>query len=102
MLAGVADDGRVLDMSRPQIRNLDSLLVEVSTDTIKPPVRIRTHHRELFDGKLVLLAEVPESDSVHDSPGGCYIRGGGIEEADGRRRAVAAGPATVPSPLPVV
>ena len=76
VLAGVADDGSVIGMSRAQIANLDSLLVEVSTDTIKPPVRIRTHHKELSDGKLVLLAEVPESDSVHESPGGNYIRVG--------------------------
>ena len=76
VLAGVADDGNVIGMSRAQIANLDSLLVEVSTDTIKPPVRIRTHHKELSDGKLVLLAEVPESDSVHESPGGNYIRVG--------------------------
>ena len=59
-----------------EIANLDSLLVEVSTDTINPPVRIRTHHKELSDGKLVLLAEVPESDSIHESPGGNYIHVG--------------------------
>ena len=76
VLAGVADDGNVIGMSRAQIANLDVLLVEVSTDTIKPPVRIRTHHIELPDGRLVLLAEVPESDSVHESPGGYYIRVG--------------------------
>ena len=76
VLAGVADDGIVIGMSRAQIANLDSLLVEVSTDAIKPPVRIRTHHKEMSDGKLVLLAEVPESDSVHESPSGCYIRVG--------------------------
>ena len=76
VLAGVSDDGHVIGMSRAQIANLDSLLVEVSTDTIKPPVRIRTHHKELSDGKLVLLAEVPVSDSVHESPGGSYMRVG--------------------------
>ena len=76
MLVGVSDDGNVIDMTRAQIANLDSLLVEVSTDTIKPPVRIRTHHKEMSDGKLVLLAEVPESDSLHESPGGSYIRVG--------------------------
>ena len=83
VLAGVADDGNVIGMSRAQIANLDSLLVGVSTDTIKPPVRIRTHHEELSDGKLVLLAEVPESDSVHDSPGGNYIRVGGSKRLIG-------------------
>ena len=76
VLTGVADDGNVIGMSFAQIKNLDSLLVEVSTDSIKPPVRIRTHHKELSDGKLVLLAEIPESDSVHESPGGTYIHVG--------------------------
>ena len=76
VLAGVADDGTAIGMSRAQIANLNSLLVEVSTDTIKPPVRIRIYHKELSDGRLVLLAEVPKSDSVHESPGGNYIRVG--------------------------
>ncbi|MYB33586.1 MAG: hypothetical protein F4X92_00350 [Gammaproteobacteria bacterium] len=76
LIAGVSDEGNVIGMSRAQIMNLDSLLVEVSNDTIKPPVRIHTHHIELSGGKLVLLIEVPESDSVHDSPGGVYIRMG--------------------------
>ena len=76
VLAGVSDDGLVIGMSRAQIVNLDSLLVEVSTDTIKPPGCIHTHHQELSDGKLVLLVEVPESDWVHESPGGSYTRVG--------------------------
>ena len=83
VLAGVTDDGDVIGMSREQITGLDSLLVEVSTDTIKPPVRIHTHHKELSDGKLVLLAEVPESDFVHESPGGSYIRVGGSKRLMG-------------------
>ena len=76
MLASVTDDGNVIGMSQAQIAKLDFLLVEVSTDTIKPPIRIRTDHKELSDGELVLLVEVPESDSVHESPGGSYIRVG--------------------------
>ena len=83
LLAGVSDAGLVIGMSRAQIVSLDSLLVEVSTDTIKPPVRIRTHHRELSDGKLVLLVEVPESDSVHESPGGSYTRVGALKRLMG-------------------
>lgn len=83
VLAGVADDGTVIGMSRAQIAKLDTLLVEVSTDTIKPPVRIRTHHKELSGGKLVLLAEVPESDFIHDSPGGSYIRVGATKRLMG-------------------
>ena len=76
LLCGVTDDGEVLDMSREQIVELDSLLVEVSTDSIKPAVRIRTYHRQL-DDRLLLLVDVPEGDSQHESPGGNYVRVGG-------------------------
>ena len=102
LLAGVADDGNVIGISRTQIASLDSLLVEVSTDTIKPPVRIRTHHKELSNGKLVLLAEVPESDSVHESPGGCYIRVGASKRLLAGDEPAAIGTKTVAGAIPVV
>ena len=73
------DDGEVQGFSREQIVELDSLLVEVSTDAIKPAVRIRTHHKQL-DDKRLLLVEVPEGESQHDSPGGSYIRVGGSKK----------------------
>ena len=77
LICGVTDEGEVQDMSREQIVELDSFLVEVSSDTIKPAVRIRTHHKQLPDGKRLLLVDVPEGDSQHDSPGGSYVRVGG-------------------------
>ena len=78
LLCGVTDKGEVQDMSREQLVELDSLLVEVSSDTIKPAVRIRTHHKQLPNGKRLLLVDVPEGDSQHDSsPGGSYVRVGG-------------------------
>ena len=76
LLAGVADDGTVIGLSRPQLVNLDALLTEVCSDTIKPQVRVRTHHVRLSNEMRVLLAEVHEGDSVHESPGGHYIRVG--------------------------
>ena len=76
LLCGVTDQGEVQGMSREQIAELDAVLVEISSDAIKPAVRIRTHHREL-DGERVLLVEVPQSESQHDSPGGSYVRVGG-------------------------
>ncbi len=76
LLCGVTDEGVIQGMSREQIVELDSFLVEVSSDSIKPPVRISTHHREL-DGKRLLLVEVPQGGSQHDSPGGSYVRVGG-------------------------
>ncbi len=77
LLCGVTDAGEVQNMSRQQIVELDSLLVEVSTDSIRPAVRIRTSHRQLSDGRRLLLVDVPEGDSQHDSPGGSYVRVGG-------------------------
>ena len=76
LLCGVTDDGEAQGMSREQIVALDAVLVEVSTDTVKPPVRIHTWHRMLPEGRRVLLLEVPESDTQHDSPGGSYVRVG--------------------------
>ena len=78
LLCGVTDDGEVRGMSRERIVELDSLMVEVSTDSIKPAVRIRTYHRQLH-GRLLLVVDVPEGDSQHESPGGSYVRVGGTK-----------------------
>ncbi len=77
LLCGVSDEGSVQGMSREQLVALDSFLVELSTDSIKPPVRIHTHHREFAEGKPFLLVEVPRGDTLHESPGGGCIRVGG-------------------------
>ncbi len=78
LLCGVTDKGEVQGMSRDQIVALDAFLVEVSTDSIRPAVRIRTYHRQL-DSRLLLLVKVPQSASQHDSSGGSYIRVGGTK-----------------------
>ena len=78
ILCGVTDEGEVQGMSREQMVELDSLLVEISTDTIKPAVRIRTYHGEL-NGKRLLLVEVPQGDAQYDSSGGSYVRVGGTK-----------------------
>ncbi len=77
LICGVTDEGEVQGMSREQLVALDALLVEVSTDAVKPAVRIETHHRELGPGVRVLVVEVPKGDSQHDSPGGSFVRVGG-------------------------
>ena len=76
LLCGVTDDGEVQGMSRERIVALDSLLVEISTDSITPAVRIRTYHKQLDDRRL-LVVDVPEGDTQHESPGGSYVRVGG-------------------------
>ncbi len=76
LLCGVTDAGEIQGLSREQIVALDSVLVEVSSDAIKPAVRISTYHKEL-SGKRLLLVEVPQGEAQHDSPGGSYVRVGG-------------------------
>ena len=48
LLCGVSDDGDVQTMSRRQITNLDALLVEVCTDSIKPAGRPSICIRHIF------------------------------------------------------
>ena len=79
LLCGVTDTGIVQDFSRDQLVALDTLLVNLCTDSIKPPVRVHIEHRQLPNGKRLLLAEIPEDDAQHDSPGGCYVRVGGTK-----------------------
>ncbi len=75
LLCGVTDDGRLQGMSPPQMAALDHLLVEVSTDSIEPPVRIDIHHREL-DGGRFLLVDIAKGDSPHEHRGRSFIRVG--------------------------
>ena len=86
LLCGVSDDGRVQDMSREQMAALDRLLVEISTDTIEPTLRIGVHHREL-DGRAFLLVEVPRGEAVHERSGRAFIRVGATKRRlDGDER----------------
>ena len=75
MLCGVADDGTIQGMSREQLKALDSLLVEVSSDAVEPALDINVHHRQL-DGKAFLLVEVPRGEALHERDGRAFIRVG--------------------------
>ena len=75
LLMGVTDDGLLQGMSREQMAALDNLIVEVSTDSIEPALRISTYHKEL-DGKAFVLVEVPRGDSLHERGGRSWIRVG--------------------------
>ncbi|MDE2731772.1 MAG: putative DNA binding domain-containing protein [Bacteroidota bacterium] len=75
LLCGVTDDGEAQGLSRGEIVSLDSAIVEISTDAIKPAVRIQTFHVG-FEGSRLLIVDVPEGDQQYDSPGGCYMRVG--------------------------
>ena len=75
MLCSVTDKGEVQDLNREQMNRLEQTLVEISSNSIKPPVHIKTFRYEV-DKKPLLLVEMPEGTSQHDSPGGSFYRMG--------------------------
>ena len=77
VICGVAGDGTPHGMSHEQTVALDTRLVELCTDFITPPVRIRTQHETLPGGERILLLEIPKGDAQHDSPKGSFMRVGG-------------------------
>lgn len=76
VLCGVSESGDVQGMSREQMDLLESLLSEVCTDSINPPVRANIFRRELSAGKSFILVEIPEGQALHESQGGSFIRVG--------------------------
>ena len=76
VLCGVTDSGEVQGMSRAQMDALERLLVELCTDSIKPPIRPTILRREVEEGQPFLLVEIPQGYDVHESPGGSYLRVG--------------------------
>ena len=76
LLCGVTDASDVVGMSRDQMDELERLLVEICTDTIKPSIQPVVLRRELDEGHPFLLVEVPHGHAQHDSPGGSFHRVG--------------------------
>ncbi|MCY3722122.1 MAG: putative DNA binding domain-containing protein [Candidatus Poribacteria bacterium] len=76
VLCSVTDSGDVQSISRDQMDRLEILLVEICTDTIKPPIRPAILRREVEEEKPFLLVEVPQGYALHNSPGGSYHRVG--------------------------
>ena len=76
VLCGVTDSGDVQGLSREQMDELERLLTEICTDTIKPSIRPAIFRTEIEEGKPFLLVEVPQGYALHDSPGGGYHRVG--------------------------
>lgn len=86
LLCGVTDEGHLQGMSPEQVAAVNGLLVEVSTDVVKPALRINVYHREL-DGDAFVLVEVPRGDTVHERDGRAFIRVGATKRRlDGDER----------------
>ena len=80
LLCGVADTGDVEGMSRAQLDALIKLIVEVCSDSIRPPVRAGIFRRTAPNGRAFLSVEVPEGHAVHESSGGAFIRVGSAKK----------------------
>ena len=76
LLCGVSDRGEVQGMSSDQMDKLKKLLVEICSDSIKPSIQINTFRKKVSEKGAVLLVEIPEGCSQHDSPGGSFRRAG--------------------------
>ena len=76
VLCGVSDNGKVQGMTREQMNELERLLTEICSDTIKPPIYPTILRREIEEGKPFVLVEIPQGYALHDSPGGSYHRVG--------------------------
>ena len=76
VLCGVTDKGNVQGLSREQMDELERVLTEICTDTIKPSIRPAIFRREIEEGKPFLFVEIPQGYALHDSPGGGYHRVG--------------------------
>lgn len=75
ILLGVTDDGHLQGLSREQMAAINDLIVEVSTDTVEPALRIDVNHREV-DSKALVVVDVPRGDSLHERRGRSWIRVG--------------------------
>ena len=76
ILCGVTNSGSVQGFSREQMDELEKLLTEICTDTIKPSIRPAIFRTEIEEGKPFLLVAIPQGYALHDSPGGNYHRVG--------------------------
>lgn len=76
LLCGVSDRGEVQGMSSDRMDMLENLLVEICSDSIKPSIQINTFRKKIREKGAVLLVEISEGYSQHDSPGGSFRRAG--------------------------
>ena len=76
ILFGATNDGKIQDMSQQQLKKLSEILTNKSNDDIEPAIRITTSNHVFSDGRRLLSVEVTEGESVHQGPGGAYIRSG--------------------------
>ena len=75
LLCGVSDTGELQGLMPEQLVELDRLIAEVCTDSIKPALPVEIHHHEI-DGKALIAVQVPKGSSLHECKGQSFIRVG--------------------------
>ena len=91
LVFGVTDRREVKPLSPDELDAVDRFVTELCNDSIKPPLDVRVHRVEAPDapGRGVLVVDVLQGKTVHQSPGGCYRRRGSskrlMEPAEIRR-----------------
>ena len=91
LVFGVTDRREVKPLSPDELDAVDRFVTELCNDSIKPPLDVRVHRIAAPDapGRGVLVVDVLQGKTVHQSPGGCYRRRGSskrlMEPAEIRR-----------------
>lgn len=73
---GVTDQHEVQGMTREQGGALERCVVEIASNSIRPPIRIDTYFTGMGQGEFVLAVKIPAGYSRHLSPGGGFHRVG--------------------------
>ncbi len=77
LVLGVTDDGRPQSLDRSELDTLVRLVGEICMDSIKPSLDYSVFRVAVEpDGGGALLVEIPQSTTVHHSPGGYFRRKG--------------------------
>ena len=78
LVLGVSDDRRPQSLDPAQLDALANLVTEICSDSIKPPLDFSIFRVQAPEpvGGGALVVEIPESATVHRSPGGHYRRRG--------------------------
>ena len=80
LLLGVTDSGEVQEVTRAQLDALETTVVDLCRNKIKPQIQADIRRFLIEPGKPVLSVEVEPGYAQHDSPGGAYRRIGSSKQ----------------------
>ena len=80
LLLGVTDSGDVQGMTRPQLDELERIVVDVCRNKIKPSIEADIRRHLIEPDRPVLTVDVEAGYAQHESPGGAYRRIGSSKQ----------------------